>query len=145
MKAIQTSYKGYRFRSRLEARWAIFFETLKIKFEYEPEGYDLGAGERYLPDFWLPDLHIFVEVKPEKPLRIENSKADRLARERMAVRPFVPTGNADLRVPHAQEYSAFYLGEIAKHLEKIATSAEKMDKTLEAIVDAMRCHGEPQE
>jgi hypothetical protein len=70
-------------------------------------------------------------------------QADRLARERMAVRPFVPAGNADFRLPHAQEYSAFYLGEIAKHLEKIATSAEKMDKTLEAIAGAMRCDGEP--
>lgn len=79
MKAIETRYKGYRFRSRLEARWAVFFETLKIKFEYEPEGYELGAGERYLPDFWLPDFHIFVEVKPEKPSHIENSKADKLA------------------------------------------------------------------
>jgi hypothetical protein len=70
-------------------------------------------------------------------------QADRLARERMAVRPFAPTGNADLRVPHAQEYSAFYLGEIAKYLEKLATSAEKMEKSLEAIAGAMHCDGEP--
>ncbi len=79
MKAIETHYKGYRFRSRLEARWAVFFETLKIKFEYEPEGYELGAGDRYLPDFWLPELHVFVEIKPEKPVDIETCKAARLA------------------------------------------------------------------
>jgi hypothetical protein len=54
-------------------------------------------------------------------------QTDRLARERMALRPFVPAGNADLRLPHAQEYSAFYLGEIAKHLEKLATSAERLE------------------
>jgi hypothetical protein len=70
-------------------------------------------------------------------------QADRLKRERMAVRPFVPAGNADLRVPHAQEQGVYYLGEIAKHLEKIAAGAEKMDKTLEAIAGAMRCDGEP--
>jgi hypothetical protein len=28
IKAIETSYKGYRFRSRLEARWAVFFDAL---------------------------------------------------------------------------------------------------------------------
>jgi hypothetical protein len=26
---------GYRFRSRLGARWAVFFETLDIKWHYE--------------------------------------------------------------------------------------------------------------
>lgn len=37
-KAVQTEYKGYLFRSRLEARWAVFFDTLGIQWEYEPEG-----------------------------------------------------------------------------------------------------------
>lgn len=45
MKAIQTEYKGYLFRSRLEARWAVFFDACGIAWEYEPEGYDLGNGE----------------------------------------------------------------------------------------------------
>jgi len=66
---IQTSYKGYLFRSRLEARWAVFFDTLGIKWEYEKEGYDLGDAGRYLPDFWLPGFHfketgLWVEIKP---------------------------------------------------------------------------------
>lgn len=65
MKAIETSYKGYRFRSRLEARWAIFLDELGIKWEYELEGYKLSTGEWYLPDFWLPDFNrgMHVEVK----------------------------------------------------------------------------------
>jgi len=54
IKAIETRYKGYRFRSRLEARWAVFFDTLGIEWEYEKEGYDLGDAGLYLPDFWLP-------------------------------------------------------------------------------------------
>lgn len=37
-KAVETVYKGYLFRSRLEARWTIFFDSLGIKWEYEPEG-----------------------------------------------------------------------------------------------------------
>ena len=41
IKAIETRYAGYRFRSRLEARWAVFFDTLGLKWQYEPEGYEL--------------------------------------------------------------------------------------------------------
>lgn len=51
IKAIETIYNGYRFRSRLEARWAVFFDALGINYEYEPEGFELPSGKRYLPDF----------------------------------------------------------------------------------------------
>lgn len=51
MRAIETRYKGYRFRSRLEARWAVFFDAMRWQWEYEPEGFDLGDGVFYLPDF----------------------------------------------------------------------------------------------
>jgi hypothetical protein len=61
-KPIQTTYAGCLFRSRLEARWAVFFDTLGIEWEYEAEGYETATG-RYLPDFWLPELRIWVEVK----------------------------------------------------------------------------------
>jgi hypothetical protein len=65
MQAIETRYAGCRFRSRLEARWAVFFDRLGIRWEYEPQGFVVGwpPGRRYLPDFWLPDLHLWVEVK----------------------------------------------------------------------------------
>ncbi|QCX75453.1 hypothetical protein C9F11_08820 [Streptomyces sp. YIM 121038] len=62
---IETSYGGYRFRSRLEARWAVFFNALGVRWEYEPEGYVLD-GTPYLPDFkiMLPgDRTVFAEVK----------------------------------------------------------------------------------
>jgi hypothetical protein len=63
--------------------------------------------------------------------------SDRLARERMAIRPFVPAGNPDIRETHAQEYSAFYLGEISTHLERLAASAEKIEKKLEIFLSRM--------
>lgn len=70
IKPIETYYNGYRFRSRLEARWAVFFDALDIPYEYEPEGYQLPSGW-YLPDFWLSDHKTnksergcFVEIKP---------------------------------------------------------------------------------
>lgn len=67
--AIQTEYKGYRFRSRLEARWAVFFDACHVRWEYEPEGFALGNGMYYLPDFLLHDVQgrvagdLYVEVK----------------------------------------------------------------------------------
>lgn len=78
-KAIPTEYCGIRFRSRLEARWFIFFERLGIKALYEHEGYQLD-GAWYLPDYWLPDLKVFVEVKPTKPTAEERAKCEALAR-----------------------------------------------------------------
>jgi hypothetical protein len=65
VKAIETRYAGYRFRSRLEARWAVFFSSLGVQWEYEPEGFDL-KGDWYLPDFRVKtgDLVYWYEVKP---------------------------------------------------------------------------------
>lgn len=64
IKVIETKYKGYNFRSRLEARWAVFLDALGIKWEYEKEGYVVGNNDRpYLPDFYLPETQTWVEVK----------------------------------------------------------------------------------
>ena len=66
LKAIETKYKGYRFRSRLEARWAVFFDASGIEWLYENEGFALGDSLFYLPDFWLPAHETFVEIKPDQ-------------------------------------------------------------------------------
>ena len=63
IKPIETVYNGYRFRSRLEARWAVFFDAAGIKYEYEPEGFKAEDGTMYLPDFYLTNKHCWVEVK----------------------------------------------------------------------------------
>jgi hypothetical protein len=72
IKSINTFYNGYRFRSRLEARWAVFFDLCKYKWEYEPEGFVLPSGSGYLPDFRLTlkgfygfSTILYVEVKPQ--------------------------------------------------------------------------------
>lgn len=64
MKPIETKYKGYKFRSRLEARWAVFFDSLNVKWEYESKYFDLDDLGYYLPDFYLSDYEMFVEIKP---------------------------------------------------------------------------------
>lgn len=75
---LETLYAGVRFRSRLEARWAVYFDALGIAWEYEKEGYDLGGGLRYLPDFWLPQVRMWAEVKPREFSDVELDKARRL-------------------------------------------------------------------
>lgn len=63
IQAIETTYHGYRFRSRLEARWAVYLDAIGIAWEYEPEGFDLGNGLWYLPDFYMPAFGLFAEIK----------------------------------------------------------------------------------
>jgi hypothetical protein len=60
--AIETRYAGCRFRSRLEARWAVFFNHLGVEWQYEPQGFVVD-GIPYLPDFLLPECGTWVEVK----------------------------------------------------------------------------------
>lgn len=75
IKAIETVYKGYKFRSRLEARLAVFFDTLDIEYQYEPEGFELSNGEWYLPDFFLPTFDLWIEIKGDWPTDEEKLKA----------------------------------------------------------------------
>lgn len=83
IKAIPTDYRGTHFRSRLEAKWAAFFDLVGWPWQYEP--IDLNG---YIPDFVLPLYKpIVVEVKPELYLqqlfqhrkRIEDSGWDKEA------------------------------------------------------------------
>lgn len=92
MKAIETQYKGYRFRSRLEARWAVLLDALDIKWEYEFEGYDLGEAGWYLPDFWLPELQWHLEIKPPGPIDPEDQA------KMMAFDDYPPSGSMGLLV-----------------------------------------------
>jgi hypothetical protein len=62
MQPLETWWQGTRFRSRLEARWAVCFAALGIPWEYEPQGYALPNGP-YLPDFRLWGC-LYAEVKP---------------------------------------------------------------------------------
>lgn len=88
IKAIETAYADCRFRSRLEARWAVLFDALNIVWEYEKEGFDLGSDGYYLPDFWLPHpveelandgWGLWCEIKPIPATETEMRKAIALA------------------------------------------------------------------
>lgn len=78
IKAIPTMYKGYKFRSRLEAKWAAFFELYTnrgLQWEYEPEGFDLD-GLWYLPDFRVTSPQGYVQWYEIKPPNVPLSFTD---------------------------------------------------------------------
>lgn len=67
-------YHGYEMRSHSETRWASMMDFLGIHWRYEPAIYQTRHGG-YLPDFWLPHVGAFVEVKGPKPSGLEIEKA----------------------------------------------------------------------
>lgn len=109
LKPIETQYKGYRMRSRLEARWACFFDALGVPWEYEKEGFDLD-GLWYLPDFWLPDADCWVEIKGAPPSLDDLDKMSglcRKARKRVYMFSQIPDGpEALVFIPWGPDYPA---------------------------------------
>jgi hypothetical protein len=81
IQALPSKYRGITFRSRMEARWAYYFDLLGCSWDYEPEAFPLPQGN-YLPDFWC-DFQgggSFVEVKPnEEEFRLVHDKLHYLA------------------------------------------------------------------
>ena len=77
MTPLQTTYNGVKYRSRTEARWAVFFESMGVKFIYEPEGYNLD-GVMYLVDFFVPDWNAYFEVKNSN--RLSDDEIDKAKR-----------------------------------------------------------------
>ena len=82
--SVPTDYNGLHFRSRLEAQWAVFFDKLTIKYQYEPKPYQLSTGW-YLPDFYLPEfghkpfIGFWVEIKGKYPTKEEIQKVVQLS------------------------------------------------------------------
>jgi len=61
--SIKTYYKGTYFRSRFEANTAYFFDTFSLSWLYEPISFLLPSGTHYWPDFYIPALSLWVEVR----------------------------------------------------------------------------------
>ncbi|MDP9612882.1 hypothetical protein [Streptomyces demainii] len=74
MDAIPTRYGDTTFRSRLEADWAATLDNNHIRWAYEPETITLDSGTLYVPDFWLPELGTWIEVKGPGIPRTEKTK-----------------------------------------------------------------------
>ena len=109
---IVTQYNGYRFRSRLEARWAVLLDAQSIRYEYEKEGFSLPSGS-YLPDFWLPDVWCrsdpgtWLEIKGQPPTGEEHERCLDLCRASGAA-VVLQEGLPDVLYPESQSRSWGY-------------------------------------
>lgn len=68
---IRRSGERVLFRSKLEARWSVYFDLLAFKWEYEPFRFDIGGGITYTPDFSVEEIGL-IEVKPARKLLSES-------------------------------------------------------------------------
>lgn len=71
--AVPRRYAGVNFRSTLEADWASTLDDIGILWEYEPATITLPSGTTYIPDFFLPELGTWIEVKGPGVPRIEKA------------------------------------------------------------------------
>ena len=79
MNARRTEFDGRMFRSRGEAKYAAFFLAWGLPYEYEPDRF--GPGRiGYLPDFHLPTLRLYLEIKPACQFGREEAGVDRAVR-----------------------------------------------------------------
>lgn len=83
IRAIPTQYGGNRFKSKLEAMWAVFLDYAQVEYKYEPYTFEIGENHIYTPDFYLPKQDIFLEIKPNRELtHDELAKAKTLIEEK---------------------------------------------------------------
>lgn len=108
---IDTEYKGYFFRSRLEARWAVFFEKMGWFWRYEVEGFKLPSGN-YLPDFYFPDIDVYAEVKPKRLNEEELKKCKELSERHNKIENSIDVLLLEGE-PHWKEYRTLSNGEIS--------------------------------
>lgn len=93
--SLVTYYAGRRFRSLIEARYAVFFDLIGIAWRYEPRTfYSATLYLAYKPDFLLPKLGCWVELKGQQPTEREQQKIDILrdAAQRRGDKVFVLVG-----------------------------------------------------
>ncbi|GGZ89734.1 hypothetical protein GCM10010371_57020 [Streptomyces subrutilus] len=95
IRAYEINYAGQTFHSQIEARWAVFFDVLGVHWTPQPKRLRLPQVPRgtkaskarpfdeiplYTPDFYLPDIGTWVEVKAaEDQLDLEEGRARQLA------------------------------------------------------------------
>ena len=85
-----THYNGVIYRSRNEAKVAIFLHEAEIQFEFEPQGSTQHGLFYYKVDFFLPEMNWFIEVKPRKYLKEGITREAKIKALTLAERTGIP-------------------------------------------------------
>ena len=160
IKAINTFYNGHYFRSRLEARVAVFLDELKLLetdqdplfYDYEPEGYATSEGP-YLPDFYVENLPVgkvfgcpfsiilkcFLEVKGTWPTNKELKKAQALADETDIIVGFIIGTRKQGYLKNGSKWPSLEASDHLYAFKKILL-AERLDKEYggDAVFDELK-------
>ena len=107
MTPLPSVYKGYQCRSRLEARWLCFLDTLGMQFIYEPEGFKFEDGTCYLPDLYFPEIRTWAEIKPFIP---DDWSPEIHKLRQLVIESQRPALLLDAQ-PDARHYWKFYIGD----------------------------------
>jgi hypothetical protein len=111
IKAIETKLMGFTFRSRLEARWAAFFELCGWQWDYEPTDFN-----GWIPDFAIYGRNpIYVEVKPV--IKLPQEVADKIdssgcQNEVLILGQTFPVPNAKVNFTSTQSHALGWLREV---------------------------------
>lgn len=142
----QTEYRGIVFRSRTEARWAVFLDHIGAEWEYEPEGFHLASG-LYLPDFYIRTWDVFLEIKGADASRLERVRCQQLAvgtRRRVLLASGAPGSPIEMFAVSRED------GEVHTYTSGIARCRKCPDVVLIADSDvgygaepASSCSGDP--
>lgn len=140
-------YDGRVFRSKTEARWAFCLSALEVAFQYEPETFvfERGGGRvaHYKPDFYLPELKVWLEIKNEglrPPDHIACWKAHRLALatgEPVYIFFGDPMGGRTLRCGNAYRYAAGSLERCYQFTQ--CPECRRIDLTSYGLLSGLRC------
>tara|TARA_R110000796_G_scaffold192324_1_gene309017 strand:+ start:3347 stop:3784 length:438 start_codon:yes stop_codon:yes gene_type:complete len=136
IKPIETEFDGHRFRSRLEARWAVFFKEMDWDYSYELEGYRFeykGEILNYLPDFYVEEINAFIEVKGPLINEIDTMKVLGLSKDagkRVYVFGNIP--NIDKRYDNFLEVDMAYHDVLVSHVFRYDGIDDALDKARKA-------------
>lgn len=134
---LPTGYNGVDYRSVLEARWAAFFHMMGVLVEYEPKTFVLGDGRPYTPDFYLPKMNLWAEVKPDATeiVDAESAKALRLKSD-------MPDINICLFVGIPNYGAKIFRIEVGGHLARLKmVKSDYIDRVIDNVT--MRQIGAP--
>lgn len=146
---LQVAYDGRVFRSKTEARWARCFDALGVAYQHEPTVFRFERGHgrvaHYKPDFYLPELEAWLEIKNEgtrPPDLLACWKAHRLAlATSQPVYVFFgePMGQRTLRCGNAYRYDPLD-GSVSRcHQFTQCPQCKRIDVAPYGLASAVRC------
>jgi hypothetical protein len=128
IKAKPTIYKGNKYRSKLEARWACFFDLIGWQYEYEPCEFD-----GWTPDFIVYGSGgrvIYFEVKPYIDDTIIEDYLVRLRKLQLKANVVLLSNEFELCKDHGGILAGYQLNRIDTHYAYTALANFQLERNI---------------